>query len=601
MIGRTRLAVGLIALLALTACGPDEPASSGGPAAMRRLTEDQYRQSVVDIFGPDIKIAGRFEPDNRKDGLLAVGTALVTVSPTGFEQYDSMARTIAAQVVDEHHRDASMPCRPKSATEPDPACAAQFFTKYGRLLFRRPLTDEELTARVDVANAAARGTGDFYAGLQLGLASLMNAPAFLFRKDVTIADPSNPGERRLDAYSKAARISFFLWNTTPDDELLKAAEHGDLDSKRGLTAQVDRMLASPRLEQGVRAFFSDFLGFDAMDTLSKDSLIYPKYNQKVVADAREQTLRTVADHVLTRRADYRDLFTTRRTFMDRTLGVVYNVPVDTHKGWQPFEFPEGDPRAGLLTQISFTALHSHPGRSSATLRGKAIREILLCQKVPDPPANVNFSIVQDTNNPQFKTARERLEAHRTNPTCAGCHKLIDPIGLSLENFDGLGQYRAAENGVAIDSGGEFDGFRFKDAVGLGKALHDDPATVSCLVDSAYRYGVGRKDMPGEKAWNAYLEKAFATEGYRFTDLLRLIATSDAFYKVSAPAAVCRIRRPICEHFAASADGFTRPDERRGGIGGAAVPRLLPERQRHGAGGRARRCRCVSAPGSGAAA
>ena len=144
--------------------------------------------------------------------------------------------------------------------------------------------------------------------------------------------------------------------------------------------------------------------------------------------------------------------------------------------WQPYEFPPNDPRAGILSQVSFVALHSPPGRSSPTLRGKALREIMLCQRVPAPPGNVEFKIVQDTNNPEYKTARARLDVHRTNPVCAGCHKLIDPMGLALENFDGDGAYRTSENGAKIDASGALDGVTFTDAVGLGKAMHDNPAT-----------------------------------------------------------------------------------------------------------------------------
>jgi len=526
-------ALAAAAAVALTSCGPSEPKTGGGPLEARRLTETQYRQSIADIFGADIKVAGRFEPGVRKNGLLAVGTSVLAASPAGFEQYDSMARTIAAQVVDEKHRAASVPCQPASAQAADPACATQFIGKYGRMLYRRPLTDRELAAKTDIANAAATSLGNFYAGLELALTGLLDSPKFLFREDVEEQDSS--GGTRLTGYAKASRLSFFLWNAPPDDELLKAAQSGTLDSKSGLAKQVDRMLASPRLESGVRAFFTDFLGFDKFDELAKDPAIYPAFSSKVARDAQEQTLRTIADLLITQKGDYRDLFTTRRTFLTRPLGLVYRIPVSRKDGWEPYEFPADDPHAGVLTELSFTELHSHPGRSSATLRGKAIRELFLCQQVPSPPANVNFTVVQDTSNPVYKTARARLTAHRTDPTCAGCHKIMDPIGLALENFDGAGQYRSEENGTAIDASGELDGVQFKDAVELGKALHDNPTASSCLVDSVYRYAVGRDFNAGEKEWRGWLAKGFAGDGYRMPDLLRRIATSDAFYAVGNSA------------------------------------------------------------------
>jgi hypothetical protein len=522
--------------LTLTACGPSEPPTAGAPLGAQRLSEAQYRQSIADIFGPDIRIGGRFEPGGRKNGLLAVGASLAGMSPAGFEQYDAMARAIAAQAVDAKHRDALIPCKPAATGQADKDCATATLAKYGKELYRRPLTDSELASAVAIADTAADAKKDFYTGLAYGLAQFLDSPNFLFREDNAEPDPDHAGKLRLTGYSVAMRLSYFLWNTTPDDELLRAAGAGELTSKSGLEKQVDRMLASPRLEAGARAFFVDFLDFDQFDSLAKDAAIYPVFSAKVAHDAREQTLRTLTDLLITQKADYRDVFTSRKTFLTRNLGVVYQVPVASENGWEAHEFPPDDPHAGLLTELSFTQLHAHPGRSSATLRGKAVREILLCQIVPSPPANVNFTVVQDTTNKQFRTARDRLTAHRTEPTCAGCHKIMDPIGLGLENFDGVGQFRTTENDAPIDPSGEIDGIKFADSAGLGRALHDDPAATACFVDSLYRYGVGRDFDPGEKDWRKYLGSEFAANGYRLPDLMRLIATSDAFYAVRpAPA------------------------------------------------------------------
>jgi len=537
--GRVAAAFGLAAILStavMAGCGEDKgPASAGGPATIRRLTHEQYATIIADLFGADIKLGGRFDPDIREDGLIAVGTSHVSVTPSSLEQYDGMARGIAAQVVDERHRAELVGCQPKDPKAADPDCAGKFLAEVGRQLYRRPLTAAELKGQLDVASAATGSLGDFYAGLETSLATMLEAPQFLFRKEATEPDPDHPGDRRLTAHAKASRLSFFLWNTAPDETLLAAAERGDLDSDKGLARQVDRLLASPRLEAGMRAFFADMMGFDAMGGLAKDPQIYPKFTPAVVADAQEQTLRTIIDHLLTAKGDYRDLFTTRKTFLTPLLASIYRVPIDQPKGWSAHEFPQNDDRAGIVAQVSFLALHSHPGRSSSTLRGKAVREILLCEPVPSPPANVNFSIVQDTKNPQFRTARERLTAHRSEPTCAGCHKIIDPIGLSLENFDGMGEYRLKENGAPIDASGELGPAQFQGAAGLGRTLHDDPAATACLVNRIYSFGVGRKPGKGDSEWLAYLQKRFAEDGYRMPDLLRRIALSDAFYKVAAPA------------------------------------------------------------------
>jgi len=519
----------------------DIAATAGGPTVLRRLTQAQYQHVIADVFGADITIGGRFEPDIRDSGLIEVGAGKVSVPAAGLEQYGKMARSVSVQVFDKAHRDSMVDCKPASAAAPDDACAGQFISQAGRLLYRRPLTQDEQAQLVQGAAEATKTVGDFYGGLQITLTTMLQAPQFLFNWETGVPDKNHPGQWTLDAYSKAARLSFFLWDAAPDDMLLTAAQSGGLDTQAGFDKQVDRMLASPRLEAGVRAYFADMLGFDGFNNLSKDPTIYPKYSFGLGTDAQEQTLRTITNHLLVKNGDYRDLFTTRDTFLSRQLGAVYGIPVPKHApgatpdGWQPYSFPAGDPRSGILMQISFLALHSHPGRTSPTLRGKALRETILCQKVPDPPGNVNFNLVQDTKNPLYKTVRQRLEAHRTQPTCTGCHKMMDPIGLSLENFDSIGTYRAGENDTAIDASGEIDGVKFSDAEGLGKAIHNHPATTACLVNRLYAYAVGRAPTKSETDWlRADLAQDFAADGYKFQPLMRRIVTSDVFFRVIGP-------------------------------------------------------------------
>ena len=317
----------------------DKPA--GGDAVTRRLSQEQYRQIINDVFGPTVTLGGRFEPDVRDAGLLAVGASQVSVTAAGLEQYDRMARSIASQVVDEKHRPLLIPCKPASVSAPDDACAKTFLSKVGKLLYRRPLTQHELDAEVAAANAAAAKTGDFYNGLGLSLAGMLEAPEFLFRQEVVEADPDHAGSYRLNAYSKASRLSFFLWNAAPDPELLASAVSGVINSSAGLKKQVDRLMASPRLETGVRAFFIDMLAFDGFSTLAKDTSLYPKFTSQVLRDAQEQTMRTIVDHLLTQNADYRDLVTTHKTFMTPLLASIYKVQVSFPEGilnpWVPYE------------------------------------------------------------------------------------------------------------------------------------------------------------------------------------------------------------------------------------------------------------------------
>lgn len=295
------------------------------------------------------------------------------------------------------------------------------------------------------------------------------------------------------------------------------------------------MLSSTRVESGLRGFFTDALAFDAFDTLEKDSIIYPAFNLAVANDAAEQVLRTLNDVLLARGDDYRTLFTTRRWAMSNVLSTVYRVHAPNPDGWASYEFPEGDPRIGIQSQLGFTSLHAHPGKSSPTLRGVAVRELLLCQKIPEPPAAVDFTQFNDPASP-LKTARLRLAAHTVQPACAGCHKLTDPIGLAMEEFDGAGQLRAMEQGEHIDPSGDLDGVKFSDSIGFAKALSTNPAVPSCLVSRLLSYGVGRAPTRDDQPLLAYLQDGFAADGYRYPALLRRVATSDAFYAVTTPAA-----------------------------------------------------------------
>lgn len=516
----------------------DVPAVDPGPIAMRRLTQEQYRATIADVLGDDIVPAGRLEPDTRQSGLIAVGTSEASLTPSGLEGYDTIARAVAEQAVDATHRDRNVPCQPEALTGTDDACTGRFVRAVGRKLFRRPLRDEEVATRVEIARNAASDLADFYAGLEVALSTLLLSPEFLFRVEVDEADPSNASARRLTSLSMASRLSYFLWNTTPDDELLDAAEAGELVLDRGLADQVDRMLASPRLEKSVRSLFSDMYGLEQLEQglVRKDPSIFPVFSQALMRDAREQTLRVAVEHLLTDDGAYPSLFTTRHSFMTRPLGLVYRVPVAAPDGWEPFTFPDDSRRAGVLTHVSLLALHSHPGRSSPTLRGKFIREVILCQDVPPPPGDIDFSMFADDAATSSSTARQRLEAHVANPACAGCHAIMDPIGLALETMDGIGIERDTENGERIDASGELGGVAFDDAPGLGAVIAGDPALTRCFVQTLYEYATGRVSVAGERELLDYLTQSFGASGHRLRDLLRLIVLSDGFRTTSGPRA-----------------------------------------------------------------
>lgn len=523
----------LIALFVLGGCSggpgnPAEPETAGSPLRAKLVTTEQYRNSLAYIFGPSVDVRVQFAPPQRREGLIANGAANAGLSAAQVEQFQRAAANVAEQVVNDVHRNYLVPCKPESTESADDLCAAAFLSKVGRLLFRRALGEEEVAGYIENAGAAADQLEDFYAGLAIALEGMLINPEVLFIVERAEPDPENPGKTRLDAHSFASRLSYFLWNASPDDELLTMAESGALDTHEGRNQAVERLLASSRLEDGMRAFFADMLQFQGA-SLSKDPMIYPQFTSVTAAAAQEQTLRTMIDFLIEQDNDYRDLFTSRSTFITPALAPIYDIAAGP--GWSSYTFPEESPRAGLLSQVSFLAQHSHPGRSSPTLRGIGLREVLFCQEVPAPPPGVDFS---DVSNPAkgYPTQRQRVAVHVENPSCAGCHKIMDPPGLSLENFDGSGRYRATENGVEIDASGQLDGVEFQDVGGLFSAIRDNEALPACFTERLYSYGSG--GPLEERELLEFLIDDFSNGGYRVTGLLRTIATSNAFSRVHLP-------------------------------------------------------------------
>lgn len=496
-------------------------------AAYRRLTESQYRHAIANTFGDDIVINARFEPERREDGLQAVGSAQLSVTTTGLEQYLAVARSVADQVFDAKRRDGLVGCAPTAGE----ACAEAFLKRAGVQLFRRPLSADEIAGLKAVWKEAAEKSGDFDKALGLSLVSMLMSPEFLFRVERAEADPARAGAYRLDGYAKAMRLSFMLWDASPDAELAAAARSGAIHDPGVLAAQVDRMLASPRTADGARAFFTDMLQFEAFDTLSKDAATYPNFSQAVADGAREETLKFLVDHLVVRGGDYRDIFTSRDTFLNRALASIYDVPYPSAEPWTQFSFPEKAERAGVLTQVTFLSLFAHPGSSSPTIRGVKLNEIFMCLAIPQPPPDVDFSKVQALEK---GTVRTRLIDHMTNPGCSSCHLLSDPPGLALERFDGLGQHRMTENGAAIDVSADIGGKKFSGSLGLGQYMHDNPLVSSCLVRRVQSYNSGRAYERGEAKQVEARTAAFAADGYKWSSLLRSVLTDPQFYSVSAP-------------------------------------------------------------------
>jgi hypothetical protein len=491
------------------------------PVVLKRLTKAQYEHSVRDLVG-DVAIPISLEPDNASDGFLVVGGSKSSISALGVERYESAAHAIAEQAMEPGPiRDALLPCTP--ASDNDAACAREFVGAFGRRAFRRPLADDELSRYVDRAIGAMNKLGDFHQGLGFAMAGMLMSPYFLFRVELGTPD----GDRlRYSDYEIASRLSYFLWSSTPDDALLDAAASGQLSDEAGLAAQVSRMLADDKARRGVRSFFDERFTLYLLDDLVKDTSIYPTMSADLGPDAREETLATIEDLVVDRDADYRSLFTSRRTFINRRLASLYRVPAPDLEAFAPTTLPADGARAGILGHASILAQNAHATSTSATLRGKFIRTVLLCNEIPPPPADVDTSLPEATES--FPTLRDRIAQHIADPACAVCHSFLDPVGLGLEQFDGLGAFRVEENDQPIDPSGELDNVEFGDARGLGATLYAHPNVAACLTRHLYRYAIGTVEQKGDGALIDQLTEQFVDDGHSIKALMRRIALSDGF-------------------------------------------------------------------------
>jgi len=497
---------------------PAEPSAPEAPARLRRLTTSQYEASVRAVLGDDLAMPSTLEPDGEALGFASAAAAIDAVSGLGVERYEDAAYFLADQrVSDPAALEAWLPCAPASTAEVD--CAADALAEIGQRAWRRPLTDEELDALTDLWVAVATDS-DLETGWRYALAAVLQSPNFLYRVEI--------GEDGwLTPHEWATRVSFLLWAEPPDDELLAAASAGDLDSAEGRREAVDRLLADERLGQGIRAFVTEWFHLSDLDVLDKDPLIFPHAHPELGPSAREETLQ-LASWLGTSDHDWRELLTSSVTFVDPRLAALYEVPAPTLDGFGRVEL--GPERRGVLGHASVLAVHSHSTRTSATGRGLFVRTALLCQGVPEPPADVDTSLPEpDTTSP---TLRDRLTTHLEDPACSACHLLTDPVGLGLEQFDAVGRFRTTEKGATIDPSGELDGTGFDDAVGLGEAIADHPGLPPCWAEQWWVYGAA--STPPSYDLTNWLADTFVATDHRLSELLRAMATSDAFRSVEVP-------------------------------------------------------------------
>lgn len=503
---------------------PDfEPA----PPSLHRLTAAQYHHAIADLLGPGLSITP-LEPDTPLHGFASVGAAELTVSALAAEQYEAAALALVEQIFgDPARRAALLDCAPAEA-----ACRAGFVRSFGRRAWRRPLSDAEVALLDGLAADLGDRFNDPWRGVGFAVAALLQSPDFLFRVERGEEAPDDRQTRRYTDFEMASRLSFLVWNSIPDDALLDAAAAGRLTDDAGLAAELDRLLADPRARDGVGGFFGEYLGLGALDRLEKDPEVFPQMSETLGPAMRAEIDAAVERIVFDDDGDLRRLLTTRTTVVDAELAALYQLPAV--QGPTEIELPADSPRGGLFGMAGVLALNAHRTVSSPTHRGKYVQNKVMCFDIPPPPPGVATSLdgVGDDMGPL--TTRQKLEQHRNDPTCAACHRHMDPIGLGLENFDAIGAYRTTENGLPIDARSALDGDEFEGPRQLGVLLAQRADFGACVARQVFRHGTGHLESRAEERAVRRLGMGFAADGHRVKALVRALALSDAFRLAGPP-------------------------------------------------------------------
>jgi hypothetical protein len=510
--------------------GPAPPSQrfEPGPAVLRRLTRVQYQHALEDLLGPGITVPAGLELDTVLSGFASIGASLTTLSETVTEKLESAAYAVASQAFGTPERRARLvSCTPAGAW--DEACARTFISGFGLRAWRRPLLPEEIAAYLGIAKQGSEMLGDFWQGLGYALAGLLQSPHFVYRVEIGKPDPGS-GRRVFDDWELATRLSFFLASTTPDDALLDAAREGALRKPGGLRGHAERLLDSPRGKTAVRDFLYELLRLYALDDLEQSPADFPIVTPTLGPSMREEALRFVEEIIWAPAGDYRRVFDTRTTFVNRELARLYGLPPPMGTGFEKVTLPAASLRVGLLGQAAFLAPNAHEQTTSPTRRGKFVREALLCHEIPEPPADVDTTLPPDRQGTPPRTMREKLEAHNA-PGCIACHAKMDPIGLAFENFDAIGRLRMTEAGKTIDASGDLDGQAFAGPAELAAVLRGHEDVDACLVRGLWRYAFGRVETEGEEPLVTKLagELAAGTDAAnRFRGLLLSLVESDGF-------------------------------------------------------------------------
>ncbi len=501
------------------------------PAAglLRRLTRAQFSNAVRDLLGVEVNVT-EIEADNWTGNFASVGAAVVVSSDRGVEQYHAaIEKAVDAVFADATKRGQFIGCTPTVAATD--ACVRGFLGNLGLRAWRRPLEGAELDKLASLASKISTDLANPVEGVRWVTNALLTSPNFLYRPELGAATAD--GTRRFTGYEMASRLSFLLANTGPDKDLLDQAKSGMLATKEGIRTAATRLIDTRAGRAAVGAFAEEYMRLDRLLLQAKDSSLFPEYGPTLqaamVRDMRE-TWETLA---FDDKASALNLFVTPKVVVNAELAKLYGIDasgLDANK-FEVRSLPADGMRVGILGKAGFLSQFANQKEGSPTLRGKFMRDALMCTPIPPPPGDADL-VLDEPPADMPLTKRQRLELHRTSPACAGCHNMMDPLGLPLENFDAIGRFRTTDRGLPIDPTSEFGGKPVADARALGNVVASDLAVAQCMVRKYYSYAVGHEERDVDGSVLNALAERFQASGFQLRDLILEVVTNDAFSLVA---------------------------------------------------------------------
>jgi len=508
-----------------TGAGTPVGPSQGG-AKLRVLTQSEYRSSLTYLLGP-ISTQLKLPDDLYTAGFTAIGASQVAINAPAVGLYETASLAAVTEVFADAARwQKLVGCQPKADLSDD--CVATFIKSFGKHAFRRDLTDAEVQQWLLAGRNIAQLSGSAAQGLATIVSGLLQSPFFLYRVETNKLDATS-GRLKYDGASMATRLAFLLTGSPPSEALLTAAAAGQLDTADGVKTASASLLNDPGALDRMAGFFSEFSQAQLALAVVKDPTLFPSFNPALQSSMLQGTQLFIKNIVLAPGADVRSFFDSSQTFVDATLAPIYGVSAPA-SGFSQVALGADAGRAGILGQAAVLAAHSQADHTSPTRRGLFIAETFLCLPPVSPPDGLVTILPPDPT----KTARQRMEAHRTSPSCKACHGVFDPYGFGLEHLDAIGQYRATEGGLTIDATGTLDGVAFDGGVQLGAAFRQSATAMTCMMSSFYRSANGRPDASADSAQIDSLSKTLASKAYVWRELVAEFVASDAFR--SAPAA-----------------------------------------------------------------